>query len=60
MSTFELRRRELAFREDAETEADVVSDAIDAGILEDGDEVSVYPADDLPVGWDGTDPEEPE
>ena len=60
MSTFEIRRDSLAIVGDGEDELDVVTQAVDAGILEEGDAVSVAEFDGRPVGADGVDPEDPD
>lgn len=60
MSTYELRRGALTVLADADDEVALVELAIDEGLLEDGDAVSVAEYDGRPVGADGTDPEEPD
>lgn len=57
MSRFEIRSATLSVREDAEDEAAALSQAVDRGFVHDGDVVTVEPADELPVGWYGDDPE---
>lgn len=56
-SRFEIRSATLSVREDAADELDAIEQAVEQGHLVDGDEVSVEPADELPVGWYGDDPE---
>lgn len=60
MPSFELRRDSLTVLGEGADELDVVEQAVDAGVLEDGDAVSVIAYDGRPVGADGVDPEEPE
>lgn len=57
---FEIRRDALTVLADGDDELAVVELAVDEGLLEDGDAVSVAEYDGRPVGADGTDPEEPD
>lgn len=58
MKRFELRREALTVVTEAESEEDAVVQVVDAGLVEDGDVVSVGEAEERPIGWDGDDPEE--
>lgn len=58
MTRFEIRRADgVAIREDAVDELDAIEQAVAQGHLAEGDGGSVEPADQLPVGWYGDDPE---
>lgn len=59
MTRFEIRGRHgaLSVREDAADELGAVEQALEQGLVADGDVVTVEPADELPVGWYGEDPE---
>lgn len=59
MSRFEIRLPDSgsALRVDAPDAFIALEQAIDAGHLADGDEGSIEPADELPVGLYGDDPE---
>jgi hypothetical protein len=60
VSEFEIRVAgvDLSIRIDAEDELGAVEAASEApGLIQDGDELTVYPAGDIPVGADGEDAE---
>lgn len=62
MSRFEIRPTTgthvgWGIREDAPNEAEAVAQAMDRGLLADGDELTIEPAEELPIGFYGDDPE---
>lgn len=58
MSRFEIRAAgAVVVREDADDELGAVEQAVEHGLLAEGDVVTVEPADELPIGWYGEDPE---